>query len=713
LALKERLEKIDGAFLAFTIGYALVLMLPIYDRVLVKRQLFGYDVPQYILTAKMIIEGNENIFSYPYPLTPLLYVVPAFIVKDPIALYAFGLLASGLIMTTVTATMYFLLKDYVKSDVARIVGALSFGTFLLTLDIIGWGGQSSLLAVVFGLASFIFVRYYFKEREMKFIILASFSLLLSALSEPYISFYFFTSLAVLILQDARHYGLRALLRGAIVLAPCLVTITTFSLKLDLHSKGMALTPLIIYAMVDPKIFEKMLNRLTFGSYIVLLAIFCTLITSLLIRCLAKYQGFNDVWCAVRATGIASIVQILITPAQYADRGMFLVSVPLALMSSTVTEYVAINKKDVVRPLAVICLLFIFLSSGIGVRIYVDSLGFYFVDKDFLTSMLFIRQEIGDVAFISPRPWTFPLAYVTEKNIYPTTQPVWFLRDPQIKGSVLAMSLAWGVRCIDAGEVKVVDATPVWAQPSPAIYVFKYPYYVELFRLSDGALPIAFSPIDNESIVWRESPFYARKIKTWESESGLFSVYMYETLIMSKAVNVSDDNVYITLSYEFIRSYPREIKVRLISLMLPDTRVSVSFSNDTYAQIELLQSFREPWVALQYNTTIEAIVLSPDMKMLVEFIEHDEWGLPEIAITLKPADRVQNVTFLLKVKVNNAILTTPRIVNEKSALKEMNIRWIIVDKCTHPDIVKRFERSSVYEKFAEFTGYIVFKVRQSS
>ena len=88
MALKEHLEKIDGAFLAFTIGYALVLMLPIYDRVLVKRQLFGYDVPQYILTAKMIIEGNENIFSYPYPLTPLLYVVPAFIVKDPIALYA-------------------------------------------------------------------------------------------------------------------------------------------------------------------------------------------------------------------------------------------------------------------------------------------------------------------------------------------------------------------------------------------------------------------------------------------------------------------------------------------------------------------------------------------------------------------------------------------------------------------------------------------------
>ena len=710
MALKERLEKIDSTFLAFTIGYALVLMLPIYDRVLVKGQLFGLDVPQYILTAKTIIEGDENIFSYPYPLTPLLYVVPALIVKDPIALYALGLLASGLIMTTVTATMYLLLKDYVKLDIARIVGALFFGTFPLTLDIIGWGGQSSLLAVVLGLASFIFVRRYFEEREMKLIILTSFSLLLSALSEPFISFYFFTSLAVLMLQDAKHYGLRALLRGAIVLAPCLVTITIFALKLNLHNKGMAPSTLIMYAIADPKIFEKLLNRLTFESYIVLLAIFDALITSLLIRCLAKHQGFNDIWCAVRATSIASIVQILMTPACYADRGMFLASVPLALMSSAVAEHVATNKKGVIRPLAVLCLLFILLSSAIGVRIYVDSLGFYFVDKDFLTGMLFLRQEIGDVAFISPKPWVFSLAYVTEKNIYPTTQPVWFLRDPQIKGSVLAMSLAWGVRCIDAGEVRVVDATPVCAQPSPAIYVFKYPYYVELFRLSDGVLPVAFSPIDNESVVWRESPFYARKIKTWESESGLFSVYVYEALIINKTVNVSDDNVYITLSYEFIRSYPREIKVRLISLMLPDTRVSVSFSNDTYAQIELLQSFREPWVALQYNTTIEAIVLSPGMKMLVEFIEHDEWGLPDVAITLKPADRVQNVTFLLKVKVNNAILTTPRVVNEESALKETNIRWIIVDKCMHPDIVKRFERSPVYEKFAEFTGYVVFKVR---
>ena len=41
MVLKERLEKIDSTFLAFTIGYALVLILPIYDRALVKGQLFG------------------------------------------------------------------------------------------------------------------------------------------------------------------------------------------------------------------------------------------------------------------------------------------------------------------------------------------------------------------------------------------------------------------------------------------------------------------------------------------------------------------------------------------------------------------------------------------------------------------------------------------------------------------------------------------------
>jgi len=88
LALKERLEKIDSTFLAFTIGYALVLMLPIYDRVLVKGELFEGGVLQYILTAKTMIEGDENVFSHPHPLARLLHVVPAFVVKGPTAPHA-------------------------------------------------------------------------------------------------------------------------------------------------------------------------------------------------------------------------------------------------------------------------------------------------------------------------------------------------------------------------------------------------------------------------------------------------------------------------------------------------------------------------------------------------------------------------------------------------------------------------------------------------
>lgn len=706
LVMKERLRKIDPVRLTIVISYALILLIPIYNRVTVNEGLFGNDVAQYLLTAKCLIEGKENLFIYPYFVVPLLYIIPALIIVDPLTLYVFALFISGILMILITYVMYRLLERFLKTVFARIISVLFFGTFPLTLDIIGWGGQSTLVAVLFGLSATILMTSYFTYSKTKSLVLSSFMLLLSVLSEPYISIYFLIVVGMSVLWKIKQYDLRTLFKKFAPLIIPSLTMIIFFLGLNIHSK--VLLPLAIYTIINPSIFNELIARLTFNVFVMYLAVLTISLTYLVWKLTTKSDDYVPI---VASTIIAFFIQVSITPAQFADRGIFLASIPLTLMFGKVVDYWICNQITRLKPLIAVTLLFTSLCFGVGINIYYNSLGFYLVDKDILSGTTFIRYENGNVLFISSRPWIFPLPYITEKDVYPTTQPVWFIKPSQIEASILAYTLAWGVRWIDAGEIKVVDATPVWAQPAPAIYVARYPYYVELFRLSDGVLPIVFSPSNNESIVWHESPFYAKEIKAWSTNTEMFSVYMYDTLTIRKIISVEDDGIInIALSYNFVNSFPHEIRVRLISLMLRDTKGIITFNNDTYVRINLLQSFKEPWLKQYYNSTIEIYILNSNIKTFAEFVEYDEWGLPEIMITLKPKVHVDNITVLLKTKIDDVNINTPRVILENSVIMDKKIKWIVIDKNVHPDIIQRFQNDPLYEKYIDQQKYVIFRAK---
>ena len=718
MVLKERLRSVDMTILAIVIGYALIIYIPIYNYVVVKGQFFGNDVAQYLLTARCLIEGKENLFKYPYLLVPLLYIIPTLVIRDLLDLYAFALFVSGLLITMTVCVMYYLLKNFIEKPIARILSTLFFGTFPLTLDIIGWGGQSTLMALFLGLSSIAFMTNYYyhavySTKRKKLITLSSLTLLLSTLTEPYISIYFIVTLGLLILWEVKCCNLKKLLKEAILLVPSLLVIAFILFDgMNVHEKILT-TSLLIYFVIEPSILNRLMSRFTFDYFLLYFALIAVISAYLALKLHLKFRSVDNHSHILALTAIALLVQVLITPAQYADRGLFLSSIPITIMLGKVMDYVMlhdINKQNS-KLIALVALLLTLLVPGIGIDIYNNALGFYFVDKDLLSNISFIRYEEGNVLYISPHPWSFSLAYITDKDVYPTTQPVWFIRKSQVDASILAMSLAWGIRWIDAGEIKVVDSTPIWVQPSPAIYVAKYPYYVELFRLGDGFMPIVFSPTNNESMIWYESPFYAKEIKAWNTNISMFSVYRYDFLTIEKIINVDNSGaVNILLNYDFINSFPREIKLRLVSLMLKDTRAFIVFNNDTYAQIKLIQSFEEPWLKYYYHTTVEVYVLSSDITTAAEFIERDEWGLPELAVTFKPLIRVSNVTVLLKVKVDNVNIRPPRVVTEDKAIKDANIRWVIISTDSHPDIIQRFERDPLYEKHVNLQKYVIFKVK---
>jgi len=513
------LEKADLTLPAFALGYFTILFVPVYFKLIHEGSLFGSDICEYILTAECWTKGKSNMFVYPYPVTPLIYIIPSLIIKDPLPLYTFGAFVSVFITVAMTIGMYYLLKVYRKSSVTSFIGAMIFGTFPLLLDIIGWGGQSTLLATFFGILALVFIQKYMRNTSAKNLVLTSFSLLISSATEPYIAIYFLVAIGIIsLVREGFKLNLSSIAKKIILFSPTLIVIFLLLLALNVHREKFFI-PMVIYILNDPSIISSLVSRLTFSDFTIILAIISISLTYVLLYIFARdiMDGCEKDRAILISSLMAFFVLFLLTPSQYVDRALFLSSIPLAIAVSDIT-YVTIYamNRNVITTFALVCLMFALLLPGRGLSIYVSSLSFYYVDKNLLIHALPLRQANGSILYISPFPWTFSLACVSGKEVYPTQQPVWFIRGPQINAATLAFESMWGIRWIDAGEIKVIDASPLWAQPAPAICVAKYPYYVELFRLSDGTLPIAFSPSNNESIIWHESPFYAPKKNFWNT-----------------------------------------------------------------------------------------------------------------------------------------------------------------------------------------------------
>jgi len=192
------------------------------------------------------------------------------------------------------------------------------------------------------------------------------------------------------------------------------------------------------------------------------------------------------------------------------------------------------------------------------------------------------------------------------------------------------------------------------------------------------------------------------------------MYKYDTLVAVKGITVDENGVInITLKYNFMNSFPHRIDIRLISLMLKDSRAYLLFSNNTYAKVKLAQSFKEPWYRQYYDTLVELQVQTSDIRQIVNFVEKDEWGLPEIEFILTPTARTNATSILMRIKVNDIKVETPHLVLRDNALRDNNIKFAIIDKRVHKDVLQLFERDPNFERYEEFSDYVIYRLKESS
>ncbi len=672
--------------------YFTLLFMPAYYRLYHMNQLFGGDISQYILTAKCYFKNCENLYVYPYPGVPLIYVpLILWSNSDPINLIKIGNIISILLVTFSLIVILKLAYNITKNLLISVIGALFFGFYPLWLDVIGWGGQATILAMLFGVMAWINL-YSFDVKRNNFIklIIASVFLLLSSISEPYISIYFaLSSILFLVIYGlyCQEKFLKIVLKVFIISSLPILMIIYFYSTVYHHAINMVMPP--VYHFIGADVFQMLANRFTFDRPYLLY--FLAFIFILLILNFTK--RFMKFLSFLIAQYFASVVQCLvITPIQFLDRCLhpFLLPITFTNVFILYSNFYK-SKKSTATPLILIISIFILIFLSIeSLSIYRNALTFYSIDTELLTSLYQFSHLInGNIMFVSDKLYTFPLAFVSSKNIYPTQQPVWYIKPLQVNATIFAHLCAYGVTWIDNGEVKIGTTAPLHKDSRIVVSVTKYPYAVNLYSFYLDSINIS-----NMSLVSNQN-----------------KLLLYFMTNVGKIINniqiLSSDSVgHIRLSYTFNLSYlPEVLKLKLVIEKPKVIGINITKYN-TYSnisKIEIAQMYKEPWYPHYYLSRIFISIWPNSTKFTIKYLNSSS----EIYFMLYPVENIRNLTISFDVFINDIKINPPRVITCDSFISGNNIQLVIVDKtcCTHA--INLFNSYPNFTILSDLSNYIFF------
>src|SRR5439155_82156 len=176
---------------------------------------------------------------------------------------------TGVVIMILCASIYFFLRTEGMSDFSSAIGTLTFGTFPLILDEVGWGGQAQFLAMTFGVIALVFV-VRFKERpSLRRNLVSGLLLTLSILTDPYAALYFIVMTVFLWLLEYRKSLLNRnnLINGLIRFAPAAIAIIAVQVVQRISYSAESLAPMAFdLTYYNPYL---LLIRLTNGHFIII------------------------------------------------------------------------------------------------------------------------------------------------------------------------------------------------------------------------------------------------------------------------------------------------------------------------------------------------------------------------------------------------------------------------------------------------------------
>jgi hypothetical protein len=500
-------------------------------------------------------------------------------------------------------------------------------------------------------------------------------------------------------------------------------------------------------LTTPGLFPGLLDRLTFG-YQVLRIVYVGLIVLYLVqRPELRALGIDDApW--VVASGIAFALQfLLLTSLVFADRALYFAPVPLALLAALTAAPFAsraarpestsgpeareawsagnsrpaassgrsdrphLHRTKLTHPNALVfagVVLLLLVQIAAASQTYPPSLQFYSLSPSALSALRALEHQNGSVLLVSGAPVWFPTAFATGRPLYPSAQPGWFIAGPQVSATVLAGTLASGVAWIDAGPLKVVDAEPAWGQPSPGLFVLRYPDFVDVLRLNDSLLTGTFSPLSDRSSSSTFSLFPGARVTPNYSGASFARQYALPFVTVSKTVSVLAGGVVdIGLRYQFKDSVPRTISIPLVSDLGASATLAVPSPDTIVATVRA--AYRNGWTVANFDASVTVTSTASTPGLVAASSEGA--GGPVLVLGQSFAGPANaTVGYDIRVRVANLAVTTPELVLEPQALMQTGIRVALIEKSSGPDVFARFERDPAWGLAFENAAFWEFQAR---
>lgn len=721
--LPSRRAKLAGLGILF-VAYAAFAIGPIVIRIS-RGTYFGWDIGQYLLTAREGVLGGVPLFHYPFPLVPTAYLPLTAANPSLPLLYGLADLFSGLLMLALFVAAGALGVALTRSAAGGAVCALMVGTFSLLLGDVGLGAQSQLLAFVLGaLGLATLVGGVPRRWPLRPALTAGILLGLAALAESYSAAYFvlaallfcalFESRQVLRLEVARKYWpvpvLPVVAWGATLLSGSGAVLAS------------ATRPVLPGALTIGG-WERAWAAVGFGSPVNVFG-YSVLLVAIVVYALFGPRPSRRASAVLGATFLACVVQVLLlTPAIYWDRGELFVAFPLAVGAATVVgglsaksgSYAVIpfsrhpyrvasgryRPSRWVNPACAMVVVAVLLAqAAVAYELYPPALSKYSVDPGALSQLEWLRDSPGGVLAVAPSGEAFSIANAIGRPTLPLSQPIWFDTVPERNTAELADELAAGSSWIADGSISVVNSSAPANTTSPVILDARYPYFVNLLEVEEGegAPPARIVPGNGPETGMR----FAAHTAT-DSFSGMDRLPTYS---VEKVTGISvNGSVVSALTF---RSTGGPLEPVYLALELP--RVSLNRFSAHGTTAALAESFAfagNPRVRFAVDASVAAdpgVSISPAT-------EGFDGGVPTIGWALTPAAGGGGNEFnaSLEITIRGGGTSYPALVNESSIFAAHDIKWVVVSLAAEASLLPRFETDPALSFYWSSSEFEVFRV----
>lgn len=708
-----------GVAVALIVAYCIFVLAPIV--VLVHSGwVFAGDPAEYLLTAHVGNHGGPGALPYVFPLLPAFYA-PLGAMNLPFAeAYAVADVISGVLVLLLAGAFGVLGYVIGRSRRVALATAASAGTFPAILGEVGWGGQAQFVAIILGTLGVAFLLWEAKEIvSLRSATGAGVLFGVAALAEPYAAACFVVSglVALLILNGRR--GLRsAALAGYVPIVALPVAAVAIEVLAAGSSSPDGLGPPVLVYAATAGGWQFAVAAAGLGDVWTVLGY--VFVLGALGAAALVYPGITR--SAVAAVGAAVVAFLaeafLITPATYWPRAASFFVVPIAVATAVLISRAPSPAPEptLPRPLrrvwklghspraarwirrgtAVVAIALVVAQAVAAYSAYPGDLQFNEFATGSVGQLSWLRGTNGSVVLVAPEALTFPVAYATERPLYPAVQPFWFDTADERSAAIFASTLVAGWEWVDAGPLELVEAGAPAVPSTPSLLVARSAYLIPVGTIVEeegGAYALtAPTPIEG-----------GRGTAVATGGAAISGSAHLRTYNVSTVASVNA-NGSVGVDFTFERSgglaEPVGVGLAFPEVGLIDPRIShLGGSVTTTFQESGGTAVRIPMsAALAGDATVS--VADPEVNTTL--------AGPTLMWNVTPSSATEfNVT--LTITLPTLAITDPTLETESTALAQHGVRWVVVDTSTNATFLPRFELDPLFTLDRASPSFSVYQV----